>query len=228
MGEIGSMYAEGRSRITELVSGLDPATASTKVPTCPEWSVQDVVAHVVGICDDIIGGRLEGVASDPWTAAQVDARRGRTMTELIDEWEKTAPQVEAMVDQFGSAGNQLVFDLTTHEHDIRGALGQPGGRDSARIALGLDFVVEGAFGPSLSERGLGPVEVRVEGRSWLAGGEGEPVATLTAPGFELFRAFTGRRSVAQIAGLDWSVDPAPYIPAFTAGPFRPSPADLHE
>ena len=79
MGELGDLYAIGRDRIIDLVRGADPVTP---VPTCPAWTVKDVLAHVTGIPADIIAGRLDGVATDRWTAAQVEARRDKTVDEI--------------------------------------------------------------------------------------------------------------------------------------------------
>jgi hypothetical protein len=54
-----------------------------------------------------------------------------------------------------------------------------------------------------------------------------PAGSLQATPFELMRALSGRRSVEQIRAYDWSVDPAPYLPAFAFGPFttRTDPLD---
>jgi hypothetical protein len=38
-------------------------------------SVHDVVAHLAGTVTDVLGGRLDGVGSDPWTAAVEDGVR---------------------------------------------------------------------------------------------------------------------------------------------------------
>jgi hypothetical protein len=104
------------------------------VPTCPDCSVADVVAHLTGICADVLAGNTDGVATDPWTAAQVSARRGRAIDELVAEWSDTAPQVEALSETFPpELGPQWIADLTTHEHDIRTAIRQPGARDSAGV-----------------------------------------------------------------------------------------------
>lgn len=73
VGDVAAAYAGCRARITDLARWLDEPQAATTVPTCREWSVHDVVAHVTGIVDDALAGRLDGVATDPWTAAQVDA-----------------------------------------------------------------------------------------------------------------------------------------------------------
>src|SRR5262245_10315435 len=115
----GELYAEGRERIVEIVAGLSPELATAPVPTCPEWSVTDVLAHLTGICADVLAGNTDGVATDPWTEAQVSARRGRDIDELVAEWSETAPQVEALSEAFPpDLGAQWIADLTTHEHDI--------------------------------------------------------------------------------------------------------------
>src|SRR5437899_10458802 len=100
MNEPGTLYAEGRRRITELVSGLSDDAARQTVPTCPRWSVHDVVAHLTGICADIVAGNVEGAATDPWTAKQVADRVDRSIAELLAEWETMAAQVEPIVHMF--------------------------------------------------------------------------------------------------------------------------------
>jgi uncharacterized protein (TIGR03083 family) len=226
--KIDEVYAEGRGRIVELVAGLSDDAAQAPVPTCPEWTVADVVAHLTGICADVLEGNIEGVATDPWTEAQVSARRGATIDALVSEWNEVAPQVEALVEIFPEPmARQWVTDLTTHEHDIRTALAQPGARDSTGVDIGIDFVVTIGFLPSIAEHGLPPLEVRAGDRSWTD--ESTAAAgTLDSSPFELLRALTGRRSPAQIRALDWSVDPEPYVPAFVFGPFTTTRTDIIE
>lgn len=246
------MYAAGRGRITELVSRLSDEQASALVPACPEWSVKDVVAHCAGVCDDVLAGRIDGVATDPWTEAQVAARRGHSLVEILAEWAEKAPQVEAIAEHFpGRVGTQWVLDITTHEHDLRGALGKPGTRETPAIEACLGFLI-GALAVSVDARGLPPLEVRAGEQSWVLGtGQGsgdiaerltavlmgdeppidvasDPVATVEASPYEWVRALVGRRSVAQVRRFKWSGDPEPFVPAFSFGPFRPSPTDLTE
>lgn len=222
---IGPAYADTRARITELVRDLPPARAEREAPACPGWRVTDVLAHVVGVCDDIVAGRLDGVATDPWTDAQVSARRDRTTTELVAEWDETAPQVEAIAGDFGPAGQQLLADVSTHEHDLRGALGEAGARDSAAWRIGVEFMTTN-FGAALVGNGFPALEVRTADRTWSFG-DGDR-NTLELPEFELGRAVSGRRSPAQIRAYEWSADPTPYLGAFTWGPFTTRADDLVE
>jgi uncharacterized protein (TIGR03083 family) len=250
---LGAAYDETRTRIAGLVGELDDEKASLPVPACPEWSVHDVVAHLTGNCADIIKGNLDGVASDEWTAAQVEARKERSLAEILAEWDEVGPQIAAMLDDFpGRYGNQTVGDVTVHEHDLRGALEQPGARDSAAIDIGLDFLVGFMLRTGATSHGLGPLEVRADDQSWIVGtgepatgeqdswvvavgaeeespaSEGAPVGTVSAPPFELFRAATGRRSADQIRSFDWSVDPEAFLPMFGFGPFTIRQTDLIE
>jgi uncharacterized protein (TIGR03083 family) len=215
--DIAPVYAEGRQRITDLVRGISPDAASAKVPTCPAWTVHDVVAHLTGVCADVLAGNLAGVATDPWTAEQVDARRNRSMAELITEWSHVAPQVEAFAGSFpGRTGAQWVLDLTTHEHDIRTALGQPGARDSAGVLVGLEFLVIVGFRASLSARGLGPLEVRANGHTWIAGS-----TTPHAPDEQGIAAAVGAAMEAGLLAVDEPPPPSePPVGTVEAPPFE--------
>lgn len=226
---IAEVYAEGRHRITDIARGLSDEEAQTRVPTCPRWSVSDVIAHLTGVCADILAGNIEGVATDPWTDAQVTARKGRSMGELLDEWSELAPRVEAFADQFpGASGSQWVADLTAHEHDIRTAVGRPGARDSRQIDVGLGFLVEGGLAAGIIDGNLDTINVRAGTQEWVAG-DGEPKGSLEATPFELFRSLTGRRSARQLRTLDWQdVDVEAYLQLFEFGPFSVPESDIDE
>jgi len=225
LGPVGAAYASCRRRIADLVVDLDAGAADRAVPCCPAWSVRDVAAHLAGVVDDVLAGRLEGVATDPWTAAQVDRRRGRELTEIVDEWQGLAPQFERFLDAAGPAAAQAVADVVTHEHDIRQALAAPGARDSDAVAIGLDFIAPG-LRESARQRGIPVPGLRTpDGRAWSEPGDG---ASVTAPAFELVRASTGRRSAAQLRALDWDGDVDAVLAAFTFGPFVPAERDILE
>ena len=101
------------------------------MPACPEWSVHDLVAHMTGVPDDALNGRLDRVATDPWTAAQVERARDMSVLELVARWSEQGPVFEGF-----PLPPEAVVDITTHEQDLRGALDCPGARATATSCCG--------------------------------------------------------------------------------------------
>ncbi|MGV0737552.1 hypothetical protein ABQF35_10985 [Mycobacterium syngnathidarum] len=71
---------------------------------------------------------LGGIASESWTQAQIDRLGHSSTDELLDLWGKSIDPLEVQLYEGASelVAGQLIFDALTHEHDIRGALGEPG------------------------------------------------------------------------------------------------------
>jgi uncharacterized protein (TIGR03083 family) len=191
-------YRALRGRVRDLIESAEPAALDGPSPATPSWTVHDVLAHLVGVTDDVVNGRLDGVASDAWTAKQVESRRAVTPAAMLDEWDGNADQFEVMI---GGApmeiAGQALFDAATHEHDIRCALGRPGARDSDALELAWEWLV--ATRPT-----TGAPAIRfVTEHSDEVVGERDPVATVKASRFELLRATTGRRSLSEIESYGW-------------------------
>ena len=223
--DVGPLYRGTRERITDLVRA-EPDAGKKIVLATPEWTVKDVVGHLAGVCADILSGNIAGVATDPWTAAQVAARKDRPLDEVLDEWSTIAPQVEEMAHLFGEAGEQWIADVVTHEQDLRGTLGRPGARQGPAVDVAIAFMGRW-FTRTLAGNDVTGLKVRVGENEW-ATDEGPAKATLIAAPFDFMRAVTGRRSRAQIRNLEWEGDPAPYLDAFEWGPFRPAAEDIIE
>lgn len=149
--EIPALYRATRERVAAFVRTLTPDAHHTVVPACPEWTVHDVVAHVVGITDDALAGNMDGVTTDPWTAAQVARGRDVPVAELLDRWERNAAAFEPRT----AAAPLSVVDLVSHEHDLYGAFGVQAARDSDALAFACSVVgVDGfeAFRARLGRR----------------------------------------------------------------------------
>lgn len=203
-------FTDTRRRFASLCSALTDADLKRGVPACPEWSTKDLVAHVVGVTSDVVSGKVAGVGSEEWTAAQIAARRDRSVTELLAEWDSIAPTAEAAIDTIPKwMAGTLIGDLITHEHDLRGAINRPGARDSSGVAVALDTYAR-FFGRRIKERDLPPLELRADERSWQLG-SGEPQVSAKGEPFELLRALTGRRTHDEVRALGWSGDLEPYI-----------------
>ncbi len=209
-------YTALRERVSALVTAAAPETLQQIAPATPEWRVHDVVAHMVGVPADVLAGRMEGVTTDAWTAAQVDPRRDLPTTALVDEWAANAASFEPMLPDFGILGGQAILDACTHEHDIRDALGTPGARDSDAVHIGSAWIGD-RIGDFNAAAGHGPL--RIETDLWSRTyGDGDPAATLRVSAFELMRGSTGRRSQRQLDAWAWTGAAQPQLvvmPIFT-------------
>lgn len=198
-------YQQVRERMTALLREASPEQLARQVPACPDWTVKDLTAHVVGLAVDVAAGRVEGAGSDPWTAAQVEPRRGASLEELLAEWD-AVPLEPALLAVDAMQAAQVVFDLTTHEHDLRGALERPGARDSEGIEVGWTWATT-VLGMLRDGYGEGAVVLTTPDGKTVCG-SAEPTSGVSADRFELFRAMTGRRSAEQVAAWEWTGEPA--------------------
>ena len=121
---IARLYQEPRERVIGLVTGLDDAAWSTAVAACPGWSVRDVVAHMVAVAEDWARGRSAGPLTDSETAAQIARFGDYDVAEILAAWTDAAAQLDHMAETAGVA--PPLGDITSHEHDVRGAIGRPG------------------------------------------------------------------------------------------------------
>lgn len=205
------LYAAGLERLLALAAELSDDEAARPVPACPGWTVKDVLAHQAGVLADVAEGLLEGAATDPWTARQVEERKDRTLAECATELAERGP---GFVEFLRAAPfSPAVVDQWSHEQDIRGAVGKPGSRDVETVAWIVALMLDGRAEGWIAD---GRPAVRIvtdSGDRTL--GDGEPAATLEASDFELARAFIGRRSQAQFEALGWTAgsDPAAVVAA---------------
>jgi uncharacterized protein (TIGR03083 family) len=215
--EIAEPYSRSRGRVSELVSSLRADQLEVPVPATPRWTARELLCHVVGCPVALVAGEFEGAGSEPWTQAQVDARRDRGADELLAEWEAAGPAIDAAI-RGGTVPVPVTLDIITHEQDLRAAVGAERTPD----ADALRFLVDG-FGARVDavvgKAALPPLQLRAGDTGWYAGVEGGVVATATE--YEWARALAGRRSVRQVAAFDWSDDSAPYLDLLSPfGPLR--------
>lgn len=218
-----AVYRSVLERLAALATTLDGEQLATVVPTCPEWTVQDVYAHLTGLADDILRGKVAYPVEDATTAAQVDARRGRTIGEIVGEWRSYAPALEEVITALGRVGGFIAGDAWTHDQDIHNALGVASGRTGE----GVDLMLLGAWRMkrTLRDAGVPPLRVISGDVDWVLG-DSAPAATLRVEPYELARALLGRRSLAQMQAYDWEGDPTPYL-AFIPN-FPPPTTDIVE
>ncbi|MFG3410264.1 maleylpyruvate isomerase family mycothiol-dependent enzyme [Streptomyces sp. NPDC048142] len=213
-------YRACRENITRLVTS-GPSVADLSVPACPGWSVRDLVGHLVQVCRMAVGEEPGEISEPP------PPPPGIPLAELLVTWaelEEELPRVLSRADWLRR--RILPLDVFSHELDLRAALGIPPPDRHPALPDALDLAVTG-FTMSLSGHGLPALRVHTPDRVWTAG-EGEPAVTLRGESPDIFRALTGRRTLRQIGEMSWSTSPAPWLPAFTWGPFTPPTHPVEE
>ena len=181
-GEVSAAYVELRERVVRLLRSLPEDADEIVVPHCPLWTVAELASHLMGVNDDIVNGRLEGVATDEWTQAQVERHRGKSLHNIADEFVALAGRFDPLLPHIPAmARSQMTMDAVTHEHDLRHAVGHPGARDSRAVKAGVGWI-----------------------REWIAQRNVAGAESLLASGisdFDLLRCLTGRRSERQVSAL---------------------------
>jgi uncharacterized protein (TIGR03083 family) len=207
--DAAELYHETRGRLLAVAPELTHEQRAAPVPALPGWSVRDTYAHLAGVCADALDGRLDGVATPPWTAAQLAARVDCTFDDLTAEWAARGPDFDAALQVVtGRPAIMAAVDVWSHEQDIRGALGREGGRADERV----DFLVERsleAYDERFAAADLA-LAIVVDGDQRIVG-RGSTGTTWTTSGYELVRTLTGRRTPSQITASGWRGDPSPYL-----------------
>ncbi len=194
---IAEQYEFAVESFIALARSLDDAAWATVVPCTPEWTVRDVLSHVSGIPDDATAGRMDGVAGEAWTAAQVERNRVYTVADLLERWNQQAPTFADLIEQVGETRPPI--DCHSHEHDIRHVLGRPGARSNAIVGIPSFAMVDAPL----------RVVIELDDGSTVTSGDLDAAGIVTLRGatrFELFRSRLGRRSRHQVRAYDWSGD----------------------
>ena len=205
-----AIYRHSRARVAGLAMALTDEQLASTVAATPEWTGRDVVAHLVGVASDVATGNLSGAPGPRWTAAQVDARAGRPVMDLLAEWDEVGPAMEAAL-AARRAGIQSVLDVLTHESDLRETFGF-GTPPLADVEAATFPAIKGRVG---GFGGPGSLQVRCvdstgDEREWT-GGDGPTTAVLTVEPYELFRGLISRRSRRQMRAWQWDGDTDPAL-----------------
>lgn len=165
LADLVAIWQDAATRVAEL---SDTLTAEQwALPTqCPGWTVGDIVAHVADI-EGFVGGDPRRAEELDWDALPhvkspvgqfieigVDSRRGRSQAEVTGELSDVIPRrrqqldaVPAGAEVMGLMGSPVpierllrvrIFDIWTHEQDIRSAIDSDGGWNSD--PAGISFV----------------------------------------------------------------------------------------
>jgi Mycothiol maleylpyruvate isomerase N-terminal domain len=108
----GVGYHHIRHNFGELLA-RSPEIGPEPVPACPEWTVRDVLAHLVEISAKVIE-RITGR-----TGPAVVPASGEDVTDLLARWRAIGPEVDRHLTATPQRSQIMVMDALTHELDIR-------------------------------------------------------------------------------------------------------------
>ena len=202
-------WTRAQQRVIELVRELPDERTRIPVPACPDWSVRDLLSHMVGLGADVVAGDEPDDHNASWTARQVEVRRDRDVAALIAEWTEIAEPLRTWM---RAHGTRPLGDIIIHEQDLRGALGVPGAQDTPGLRA-----IRDRFVPRLAARvaDLSPIALVGDEWRWSSSGTADDAAVVvTAGDFDLSRALLSRRSAAQLRAWTTRGDIAPYLDRF--------------
>jgi uncharacterized protein (TIGR03083 family) len=213
-------YAALRRRLVDLLNASD---GSEPVPSCPGWTARDVLAHLVGLCDDWVNQRLDGYATASWTAAQVARYATNTVPDLLDRWSHLAVAFAALEDHpvIGPPARWAFGDAVIHEADLRGAL-EAGHVPHESVLLSLEGTI--IRWREVLNNTHPPTTLIIrpsDAPEWTLGPPtNDPPVVATPTAHELFRALAGRRTEEQVRTWSWSSNPDAILNAGLPYPFH--------
>ena len=157
MEPVAERYRRLSDRMTELVAGV-PDDAWVSPTPCEEWTVRDLVGHLVevhGMFQKLVGRSLvehPGVEVDPlgaWTAVRDQ------MQADLDDPDRAAEEHDGLMGRstFGASVDGFVcFDLVVHGWDLARATGQDESMHAADVEQ-LQVMVD-RMGPMMLENGV--------------------------------------------------------------------------
>ena len=208
-------WSRAQQRVIDLVADLPPERAELRVPACPDWTVRDLLSHMVGLGVDVVAGDEPDDHNETWTGRQVTSRRGHDVAALVAEWQAVA---DPLRDWMRANNVRPLGDVIIHEQDLRGALGVPGGQDSDGVGAIRERFAGGRFAPRVAD--LPPIALVGDTWTWVSRGSADPNAVdraevvLRASDFDLARALVTRRSANQLKSWTVRGDVTPYLDAF--------------
>jgi len=221
--DVFAAYEATRDRILDVALTASDGQLNVRVPSCPEWTAHDLVAHCAGIPTALTTGAGPTGDIQAWLDGIVAARREVPVADLAGQWRACGDAVRPIVE---GSGGMLVVDVLTHEHDLRGALGRPGDRDTRELRDGLQLFADLLAG-HVTAAGLPPFTVECPDGTTARSGEGEPGWTLLVDPWAATRILGSRRTAAEVLAAPARGDAQPYL-AVIAGHLPLPEASLGE
>lgn len=183
---------DGR-RLAEVATG----SLSRAVPTCPGWTVSDLISHVAQVYEHKIACTALGHSPDPWPPEWPADRDpiewlGDAHERLLAMFDASGPTTPSATwwppDQtVGFWARRMAHETAVHRVDAESAIGTPTGVDSELAVDGVDeilvIMLAGDWSDDPEDAAIGQqVAISAGGRSWLVTLERESVSITESGG----------------------------------------------
>jgi len=211
------VYSSTKTAMASYVRGLTAEQLATICQACPDWTLQDTLAHHIHVQRCLVDGtfptapltslvepetqaRSAAIAErDSWTDSGVQQRRDHTLEDLLAEWD----EVEAQTPESGTA----LADLSAHFDDIRETIEGNHHRSGDDISLSMTRLHQ-LQTMRLAAAGAEPVNLRCTDIDLELTAD-DSTSTVSGGSYELLRCMFSRRSHADAdAQLDWGTSSA--------------------
>src|SRR3954471_20960415 len=92
------VYRENVDAVSALAGALDADDLALRVPATPDWTVQQVLAHLAGGPADLLAGRMERGPSAAWPPRHVAERDEHSVHDLVAELNGSVDGLVAVLD----------------------------------------------------------------------------------------------------------------------------------
>jgi uncharacterized protein (TIGR03083 family) len=193
-----AMIAAARADLAEYLETLRPEQWDAP-SLCAEWSVRDVVAHVIQATSKVrVGVIVNRVLRRGFSLNGAIATGAKEQGEMPRELllKQLRWGINSELSPPTTTVGSLLGDVVVHTQDIRRALGPPGtiSEDRLRVTLGHMCEIDGVLGNKERIRGL---TLRATDIDWSSGSGAE----VAGPGEALLMAMCGRKAaLADLTG----------------------------
>ncbi len=155
-------------RVAETLDGLGPAGWRTKVPTCGEWTVRELTAHLAFVAEMLGSSVRKSLAGNPgpvWAdiatarSAIYGAKKALNDEQLLTDFRTHAAEISATLEKvrhddlttpgWHPAGMwtvarivvQWLWEVAIHRYDLMNALGRDARMNEETLGICLDYLI---------------------------------------------------------------------------------------
>ena len=225
MDDWEAWYLACLERVVDTVGTIGAVAADRiTIRACPQWTPRDLVGHLAGLAEDWVTTRLDGYASEAWTAAQIARHADQPLHDVLADWHVAGNRLVALDEHptMGRPARWALGDALVHEADLYESIGSDQRPPLEPIVRHLGAAMA-RWSPTLANAGIALHVVTDTAQQWTIGAPDGDGITVSVDEYDCWRTIYGRRGRAATTNLRWSGDPTAIIALALPYPFHYPP-----